>query len=496
MKEMQGIMSIQNSEFTITDKRNLTILVDFYELTMANGMFLSEHRDTVSVFDLFFRKVPDDGGFAISCGLEQVINYLENLSFSENDIEYLRSKDIFSEGFLDYLKNFKFECSVWAMPEGTPVFPKEPMITVEGPAIQAQFIETMLLILINHQTLIATKANRIVRSANGKSVQEFGARRAQGVDAAVYGSRAAFIAGCSATSNTISERDMGIPASGTMAHSWVQMFDCEYEAFKRYAQIYPNNCTLLVDTYNVLKSGVVNAIKVFDEILKPLNKRPVGIRIDSGDIAYLSKKARIMLDEAGYSDCKIVVSNSMDEYTIRDLLLNDAKIDYFGVGENLITSSTTPVLGGVYKLVAIKNGDNYIPKIKISETFEKVTIPYKKQVYRIFCNETGKALADYLTIYDEEVMHLEEIEIFSPLEPWKKKTLTNVNLKPLLVQIFNKGKRIYTSPTILNIRQYTKEQIKTLWEEVKRLDSAHIYYVDYSMKLWSEQRRLLEEKQF
>ncbi len=484
-----------NSEFSVRDPRNLSILTDFYELTMANGLFLSKHRDTISVFDLFFRSVPDNGGFAISCGLEQAMNYLENLSFTKNDIDYLKSKDIFSNEFLNYLENFKFSCNVYAMREGTPVFPKEPILVIEGPAMQAQLIETMLLILINHQTLIATKANRIVRSAMGRDVQEFGARRAQGVDAAILGSRAAYIGGCKATSNTLSERDMGIPALGTMAHSWVQMFDSEYEAFSTYAKLYPDNCTLLVDTYSVLKQGVPNAIKAFNEILKPLNKRPVGIRIDSGDIAYLSKKARKMLDEAGYSDCKIVASNSMDEYVIRDLIINDAKIDSFGVGENLITSRSAPVLGGVYKLVAIKKDDEYIPKIKISESFSKLTIPYKKQVYRIFSNETGKALADYIAIFDEKVDHLNEITIFSPLEPWKKQHLENVTIKPLLITVFLNGKRVYTSPSVKEIKEYSEKEINNLWDEVKRLEFPHIYYVDYSYKLWSEQRRLLEEKQ-
>ncbi len=485
---------MQNSKFSVRDPRNLSILTDFYELTMANGFLLSNHKDTIGVFDLFFRKVPDKGGFAISCGLEQVIDYLENLSFSKNDIDYLRSKNIFREEFLDYLLNFEFTCNVYALKEGTPVFPKEPIIVVEGPVIQAQLVETMLLVLINHQTLIATKANRIVRSAMGRDVQEFGARRAQGVDAAVLGARAAYIAGCKSTSNTQAERDFGIPASGTMAHSWVQLFDTEYEAFKTYATIYPDNCVLLIDTYSVLKSGIPNAIKVFDEVLKPQGKKPKGVRIDSGDIAYFSKKARKILDEAGYQDCRIIASNAMDEYVIRDLIINDAKIDSFGVGENLITSRSAPVLGGVYKLAAIKKDGEYIPKIKISESFEKITIPYKKQVYRIFSDETGKALADYIAFFDEEVEHLKEIEIFSPLEPWKKKFLENVTIKPLLIEVFKDGKKVYNSPSINEIRDYTEIQLNNLWDEVKRLEFPHIYYVDYSYKLWSEQRRLLEQR--
>jgi len=484
---------MKNSQFEVKDPRNISILTDFYELTMANGFFESSNRDAIGVFDLFFRRVPDSGGFAISAGLEQAIDYLENLHFTENDIAYLKSKNLFSEGFLDYLANFKFECNVWAMPEGTPVFPKEPSMVIEGPMIQAQLIETALLVILNHQTLIATKANRIVRSAMGRPVQEFGARRAQGVDAANYGSRAAYIGGCVSSSNTMMERDFGIPASGTMAHSWVQSFDSEYEAFKKYAETYPDSTVLLVDTFNVIKSGIPNAIKVFDEVLKPLGKRPVGVRIDSGDIAYLSKKARAMLDAAGYKDCKIIVSNSMDEYIIRDLLINDAKIDSFGVGENLITSRSTPVLGGVYKLVSVKKDGIEIPKIKISESFEKITIPYHKKVWRIYSNETGKALADYLTNFDEDPSDLTEITIFSPLEPWKKQTLTNVTIKPMLVPVFEKGKKVYESPSLKEIRDYTMKQLDTLWDEVKRLEYPHKYYVDLSTRLWEAQRRLLEK---
>ncbi|MEG2081827.1 MAG: nicotinate phosphoribosyltransferase [Oscillospiraceae bacterium] len=484
---------MKNSSYSVKDPRNLSILTDFYELTMANGFFQSEHRNTVCVFDVFFRKVPDNGGFVIFCGLEQAIDYLDNLSFTQGDIAYLRSKNMFSEDFLSYLADFKFECNIWSFKEGTPAFPKEPMFVVEGPCIQAQLLETTLLILLNHPTLIATKANRIVRSAMGRPVQEFGARRAQGIDAANYGSRAAFIAGCVSTSNTMTERDMGIPASGTMAQSWVQMFDSEYDAICRYAQLYPDSCVLLVDTYNVIKSGIPNAIKVFDEVLKPLGKKPIAVRIDSGDIAYLSKKARIMLDSAGYSEVKIVASNALDEYIIRDLFISDAKLDSFGVGENLITSRTTPVLGGVYKLVAVKKGEEYIPKIKISESFEKITIPYRKQVYRIYSKDTGKALADYLAIFDEQVEDKNEITIFSPLEPWKKVTLENVFIKPLLIPIFIQGKRVYDSPCLTEIRDFCTEQLDTLWDEVKRLEYPHQYYVDYSKRLWDEQRRLLEE---
>lgn len=483
---------MKNSKFEVRDARNLSILTDFYELTMANGFFESGRKDTIGVFDAFFRRVPDGGSFAISCGLEQAIDYMENLSFTENDIDYLRSKNIFSEEFLDYLRNFKFCCDVWAVEEGTPIFPKEPFMVVEGPMIQAQLLETALLILMDHPTLIATKANRIVRSAMGRPVQEFGARRAQGVDAANYGSRAAYIGGCVSSSNTMMERDMGIPASGTMAHSWVQSFDSEYEAFETYAKIYPDNTVLLVDTYNVIKSGIPNAIKVFDNVLAPMGKRPLGVRIDSGDIAYLSKRARAMLDAAGYKDCKIVASNALDEYIIRDLLINDAKLDSFGVGEKLITSRTSPVLGGVYKLVAVKKDGQYIPKIKISESFEKITIPYRKQIWRIYSKETGKAQADYMTIYDEDPSDLDEITIFSPLEPWKKQTLTNIYFKPLLVPIFRNGEKVYNSPALKDIRDFAMRQLDTLWDELKRLEYPHKYYVDLSQKLWDAQRRLLE----
>ena len=484
---------MKNSKFEVSDPRNLSILTDFYELTMANGFLKNGMKDTTAVFDVFFRKVPDNGGFALFAGLEQAIDYLKNLSFDDNDIEYLRSKNLFDEEFLDYMRNFKFACDVWAVPEGTPIFPKEPLVEIEGPIVQAQLIETALLVILNHQTLIATKANRIVRSAMGRPIQEFGARRAQGVDAANYGSRAAYIGGCVSTSNTMMERDMGIPASGTMAHSWVQSFDSEYDAFKTYAQTYPDATVLLIDTYNVLKSGLPNAIKVFDEVLKPMGKRPVGVRIDSGDIAYLSKKARVILDEAGYPDCKIVASNSLDEYIIRDLLINDAKIDSFGIGEKLITSRTSPVLGGVYKLAAIKKDGEYIPKIKISESFEKITIPGRKKWYRIYSKETGKALADYIAKVDEpSVSDLDTITIFSPLEPCKKQTLENVTIKPMLVRIFDKGECVYDCPKLSDIRDYAMRQIDTLWDEVKRLEYPHTYYVDLSERLWLEQRALLE----
>lgn len=474
-------------------KENLTLLTDFYELTMANGYFEHGFKDEIAYFDMFFRRVPDDGGFAIMAGLAQLIEYIDNLKFSDEDIKYLESKKIFSEEFLEYLKNFKFECDVWAIPEGVPIFPHEPILTVRGPVIQAQFIETMVLLTINHQSLIATKANRIVRAAEGRAVMEFGSRRAQGYSGAVYGARAAYIAGCCGTACTISERDDGIPAIGTMAHSWVQLFDSEYEAFKAYAETYPDTCTLLVDTYNVLKSGIPNAIKVFNEVLKPLGKRPRGIRIDSGDIAYLSKKARKMLDEAGYPDCGITASNSLDEFIIRDTLLQGAKIDTFGVGERLITSKSEPVFGGVYKLSAVEKNGEIIPKIKISENIEKITNPGFKKVYRLFSNESGEAIADVITFFDETIEAKESYEIFDPEHTWKRKIIHNFSVELLTTQIYDKGNRIYESPDVREIKNKCEREIARLWDEVKRFEFPHKYYVDLSPKLWEMKNELLKK---
>ena len=472
---------------------NLTMLTDFYELTMANGYLEHGFSEKKAYFDMFFRKVPDNGGFAIMAGLKQVIDYLDNLKFTDEDIDYLRNKNIFSEKFLDYLKNFKFECDVWSIPEGTPIFPHEPIITVCGPVIQAQFIETMILLSINHQSLIATKANRIVRASEGRAVMEFGSRRAQGYDGAVYGARAAYIAGCVGTACTLSERMEGIPALGTMAHSWVQMFDSEYDAFVAYAKTYPDNCTLLVDTYNVLKSGVPNAIKAFNDVLVPMGKRPKGIRIDSGDIAYLSKKARKMLDDAGFTDCIITASNSLDEYIIRDTLSQGAKIDSFGVGERLITSKSEPVFGGVYKLAAVEKDGKIVPKIKISENIEKITNPGFKQVYRLFSKESGKAIADVITVFDEEIDDTKPYEIFDPEHTWKRKTLTNFKAEKLTKQIYCGGKRVYESPDVHEIKAHCKNEIDRLWDEVKRFEFPHKYYVDLSQKLWDMKNELLKK---
>ncbi|MBE6034846.1 MAG: nicotinate phosphoribosyltransferase [Clostridiales bacterium] len=470
---------------------NLTMLTDFYEITMANGYFETDMANDIAYFDMFFRKIPDGGGFAIMAGLEQVIEYLNDLSFSDKDIEYLRGKQIFSENFLDYLKNFKFTCDVWAIPEGTPIFPGEPLITVRGPLMQAQFVETMILLLINHQSLIATKSNRIVRAAKDRGVMEFGTRRAHGASAAVLGSRAAYIGGCIGTACAISERDYGIVALGTMAHSWVQMFDDEYQAFKKYAEIYPNNCVLLVDTYNVLKSGVPNAIKVFKE-MKP---EKMGIRIDSGDVTYLTKKARAMLDEAGLQECSIVVSNSLDEYIIRDVILEGACIDSFGVGERLITSKSEPVFGGVYKLSALEKNGELIPKIKISENVEKITNPGFKTVYRLFDKDTNKVIADVITLVGEEIPDSEPYEIFDPRAVWKRKKIYNFYAKNLMVPIFKEGKGVYNSPSIDEIKEYCKQQIGTLWDELLRFENPQIYYVDLSQKLWETKHKLIEEHQ-
>ena len=477
----------------VFDKINLTMLCDFYELTMANGYFRKGYKDRITYFDLFFRRCPDGGGFAIAAGLEQIVDYILDLHFDPEDIEYLRGRKMFDEDFLEYLANFKFTGDIWAVPEGTPVFPKEPIITVRAPAIEAQLIETFLLLSINHQSLIATKANRVCRAADGRVVLEFGSRRAQGADAAMLGARAAYIGGCHGTACTISDQLFGVKAGGTMAHAWVQMFDSEYEAFKTYCEIYPDNPTLLVDTYNTLKSGVPNAIRVFNEVLKPKGITKCGIRLDSGDMAYLSQKARKMLDDAGWTECQISVSNSLDEYIIQDLLHQGAKIDMFGVGERLITARSEPVFGGVYKLTAIEQDDGTIqPKIKISENVGKITNPHYKKLYRFFGNHTGKAIADYLCVYDETVDDSGEMEIFDPEATWKTKTVYNFTAKELQVPIFKAGKLVYECPKLDDVRTYCLEQVDKLWDEVKRFDNPHNYYVDLSQKLWDIKYNLLK----
>ncbi|MCM0648452.1 nicotinate phosphoribosyltransferase [Clostridium swellfunianum] len=479
--------------FNVRNERNLTMLVDFYELTMANGYLDNNVGNKIAYFDMFFRRVPDGGGYCIMAGVQQLVEYMSNLKFTEDDLEYLEQKDIFSEEFIDYLRNFKFTCDVWAIPEGNPVFPNEPLVLVRGPVIQAQFVETMILLTVNHQTLIATKANRICRAAEGKPVMEFGSRRAQGYDGAIYGARAAIIGGCSSSACTIAEEMFGIPASGTMAHSWVQLFSNEYEAFAAWAKTYPDNCTLLIDTYNVLKSGLPNAIKVFDQILKPQGHRPKGIRIDSGDITYLTKKCREILDKAGYEDCKIVISNSLDEYIIRDVLSQGAKVDAFGVGERLITAKSEPVFGGVYKLAAVEDENVIIPKIKISENEEKITNPGFKKIYRIFEKKTDKAIADLITLHDETIDESLPLEIFNPVYTWKRKKLKNYYVKDLLVRIFDKGVPVYESPTVMEIKDYAKQETEKLWTEVLRFENPHTFYVDLSTKLWKLKQSLLHQ---
>lgn len=475
------------------EKLNLTMLCDFYELTMGNGYFACGYGEKMTYFDLFFRRCPDEGGFAIAAGLEQIVRYVQDLHFSKEDIDYLRGRNLFSEEFLNYLADFRFTGDIWAVPEGTPVFPREPIITVRAPAIQAQLLETFLLLCVNHQSLIATKANRVVRAAEGRTVLEFGSRRAQGADAAILGARAAYIGGCHGTACTISDQLYGVKAGGTMAHAWVQMFDSEYEAFKTYTQLYPNNATLLVDTYNTLKSGVPNAIRVFNEVLKPLGIKKCGIRLDSGDLAYLTQKARKMLDEAGWESCQISVSNSLDEYIIRDVLRQGAKIDMFGVGERLITAKSEPVFGGVYKLVAIEDSEGTVqPKIKISENVGKITTPHYKRLYRFYGKDTGKAIADYLAVYDEQVDDSKDLEIFDPEATWKRKQVYNFTARELQVPVFRNGKLVYELPKLEDIRNYCREQVDTLWEEVKRFDNPQTYYVDLSQKLWDIKYSLLE----
>ena len=473
---------------------NYTLLCDFYELTMGNGYFQTGIDKQICYFDVFFRDVPDGGGFAIAAGLEQIIDYIQDLRFTPEDIDFLRGKGVFSEEFLRYLLNFRFTGDIWAVPEGTPIFPGEPILTVRAPAIEAQFIETYVLLILNHQSLIATKSNRIVRAAQGRPVSELGSRRAQGPDAAVLGARASYIAGCAGTACTLADRVYGSPAGGTMAHSWVQMFPDEYTAFKTYCQLYPHSATLLVDTYNVLKSGVPNAIRAFQEVLLPQGITNCAIRLDSGDLTYLSRKARKMLDAAGLPQCKIVASNSLDEYIIRDLLLQGAQIDSFGVGERLITSKSEPVFGGVYKLSAIEDTDGaIIPKIKISENVGKITNPHFKKVYRLFGNDTGKAIADYLCVHDETVDDSRDLEIFDPQATWKRKKVYNFTAKELLVPIFQGGELVYKLPALSEIQAYCAQQVDTLWDEVKRFDNPHTYYVDLSQKLWDIKDRLLHE---
>lgn len=471
---------------------DLALLTEGYELTMADGFMGAGMKDTVAYFDLFFRRVPDYGGFAIAAGLSKVIDYLEHLHFREEDIKYLKSKGI-SDELASYLKDFKFTCDVWAIPEGTPIFPNEPIIKVRGPIIEAQLIETMLLLSINQQSLIATKANRLVRAAHGTAVAEFGTRRAQGVDEAVYGARAAYIGGCVATSGVIPEKEFGIPSVNTMIHSWVQLFDSEYDAFCEYARRHPDDCTLVVDTYDTIRSGIPNAIKAFDDVLAPLGKRPKSVRIDSGDITYLSKRVRKMLDVAGYPDCDIMASNSLDEHLISDMVSQGAKVDCFIVGERLITSASSPLFGGVYKLSAIEKDGKTVPKINLSENVRKITIPSSKQVYRLIDKDSGKAIADVLTLDDEIIDETKPYVLFDPDFTWKRKEIENFVTRKLLVPIFEGGKKVYEEPSLKEIREYCLRQTDTLWDEVKRFENPHKYYVDLSKNLWAERNGLIEK---
>lgn len=472
--------------------RNLSMLIDFYELTMANSYF-EHNKNEEAVFDLFFRSVPDEGGYAVMAGLEQAIQYIQELSFTDKDIEYLRSRKLFSEGFLTYLRHFKFSSSVYAIKEGTPIFPNEPVLTVKGPIIECQLIETMLLLTINHQSLIATKTARIVASAKGRAVLEFGSRRAQGYDAATFGARAAYIAGAVGSSNTITDRDFKIPAIGTMAHSYVQSFNSEYEAFLAYAKTYPNDSVFLVDTYSTLNSGVPNAIKVYQNYLKPNGYTLKGIRIDSGDLTYLSKKSRELLDAAGLTNTRITVSNSLDEYLIRELVEQGAQIDAFGVGERLITSKSDSVFGGVYKLAALKQNGVWVPKMKLSDNVVKTTNPGVKKLYRLYDLTTHNAIADVVTLEDEVIDDQKPYLLFDPNFPWKQKWVKNFKAVSLLEPIFISGKLVYQKPLLKDIRAFHMEQMATLWDEVKRFENPHPYYVDLSKALYDLKQNLIEQ---
>ena len=478
-----------------SERRNLTMVMDLYELTMANGYFNSGDTESKVAFDVFYRRNPDKGGFAIFAGLEQIVEYIETLHFEEEDIEYLRSLGIFTEDFLAYLKDFEFRGDIYAFPEGTIMYPNEPIITIVAPLIDAQLVETAILALVNHQSLVATKTRRIVRAAEGKAVSDFGARRAHNMDAAVYGARAAYIGGAVGTATVLAGQMFGIPVSGTMAHSWIMYYQDEFEAFKTYAENYPDSTTLLVDTYDTLNSGIPNAIRTAKEVLEPMGKRLKGVRIDSGDLAYLSNKVREMLDAAGLEDCKIIVSNSLDEHTIRSLNNQHAKIDSYGVGERLITGASSEfsgekisLLGAVYKIAAVEENGEFMPRIKISGNVEKITNPGLKKVYRIY-DENGKARADLLAKDDEEIDMSKPFRFVNPEMPWKNQYFENCTAKNLQVKIFENGKRIYELPTIHEIRDYVQKQLKEeIWEEEQRFHNPHKHFMDmtpdyYEMKM-------------
>lgn len=471
---------------------NLSMFADFYAFATANGFLAEGIDETVVWFDMFFRKNPNDGGFAVMAGVEQLCSYLSQLKFSDDDIDFLRGLGL-PENFLGYLRDFEFACDVWAVPEGTPVFPGEPIVKVRGPVIQAQLIETVLLLTINHETLIATKANRIVRAAQGRKIVEFGTRRAHGIYASLYGSRAAYIGGCSATTSVAASKELGIPLFMGMNHSFIQMFPSELEAFRAYARSYPDNCVLLIDTYDSMNSGIKNAITVFNEEILPRGFRPKGVRIDSGDLAYLSKKLRRELNDAGFPDCDIIASNSLDEYIIREMQQHGARVDTYLCGERLITSSSSPVFSGVYKLAAVEQDGVPVPKIKLSQNVLKITTPCPKLLWRLFDNETGKAIADVLTLEDEDPGKDGSYELFDPDYTWKRKTVSNFVARQLLVPVFEKGRCVYDNPSPDEIRAYCAEQIDTLWEEVLRFENPHNYYVDLSHRLWEIKQKLMDE---
>jgi len=474
------------------DEYSLALLCDFYELTMGRGYFETKLRNQIAYFDVFFRRVPDGGGYAIAAGLEQIVDYIRDLHFTPADIEFLRDKKIFSEEFLQFLAGFKFTGDIWAVPEGTVIFPGEPIMTVRAPTIEAQLIETYVLLALNHQSLIATKASRMVRAAKGRPISEFGSRRAHGEDAAVYGARAAYIGGCSGTACTLSDKLYGVPSGGTMAHAWVQMFDSEYEAFATYCRLYPDNPTLLVDTYSVFGSGLPNAIRAVKDVLWPQGLTKCAIRIDSGDIAYLSKKARKMLDEEGLTDCRIIVSNSLDEYIIQELIQQEAAVDAFGIGERLITAKSDSVFGCVYKLAAVEDENGkLIPKIKVSENAAKITNPSFKKLYRMYSNETGKAMADLIMLHDETVDQTQPLEIFDPEYVWKRTVLEDFTAREMLVPIFQNGELVYNLPPLEEIRDHCAREIATMWKEVLRFENPHEYYVDLSLRLWDMKNSLI-----
>ena len=473
--------------------RNLSMVMDLYEMTMSNGYFEEHNKGTRVAFDVFYRKNPDDGGFAIFAGLEQVIDYILNLHFDSSDIEYFRELNIFNEDFLSFLSDFRFTGDMYAFPEGTVMYPNEPIITVIAPLIDAQLIETALLLQVNHQSLIATKTRRIVNAANGRAISDFGARRAHNMDAAVYGARAAYIGGAVSTATVLAGKMFGIPVSGTMAHSWVMFYKDEYDAFKRYAELYPDNTVLLVDTYDVIESGVPNAIKVAKEVLEPMGKQLKGIRIDSGDLAYLSKKARKMLDAAGLEDCSIIISNSLDEFTITSLINQGAKVDSMGVGERLITARSEPVFGAVYKLAAVEENGVFVPRIKISENVEKITNPGLKKVYRIY-DTYGSAVADLIAKADETVDLSKPFRYIDPKKPWKNRYFEGFTAKELQVPVILNGQVVYERKNVKDIADYVRQQLdKEIWVEEQRFENPHIHYMDMTPDYYEMKMELLND---